>query len=118
MAGVGRYVWVSEDPTNMVLNESGPFLWDPEVTITYPTGWQPMEEQAALDAGYTYYVAPPDPTSIMTQMLSDGISVNAAYLDTGPHSAPEITNQVEALTRLMSAVSKLYLGQTGDLTGT
>ncbi len=118
MSGVGRYVWVSDDPTNMVLNESGPFLWDPDTTITYPDGWQPMEESAALAAGYTYYVAPPDPTSIMTQILSDGVSGNASYLGVESPSATQIAAQVHDLTRIVSSLAKLYLGQTGDLSGT
>lgn len=118
MADVGRYVWVSDDTTNMVINESGPFLWDPDTLITYPDGWHPMEESAALAAGYTYYVAPPDPTSMMAQILSDGIASNAAYLELDPPSPAQIVAQIHELTRMVSSQAKLYLGQTGDLSGT
>jgi hypothetical protein len=98
--------------------KDGPFLWDPDTAINHPDGQHALEESEALNGGYHYYVAPPDPASILSALLSDVVSVNISYLGIDNPSAAAIATQVHELTRAVTALARLQTGMLDSTDGT
>lgn len=114
---VGRYVWVSDDESDKEIKD-GPFLWDPDTPISHPDGQHAVEESEALNEGYHYYVAPPDPASILSGILSDVVSVNISYMGVDSPSSAAIASQVHELTRAVTALARLQIGMLDSTDGT
>ena len=117
MAAVGRYVWVSDDLTDLEIKD-GPFLWDPDTTITIPDGQHAVEESVALNEGYHYYVAPPGPIDILNGIITNVPAVNASYMADEPLSATAVATWVHELARAVTALARIQSGMTDDTSGT
>lgn len=115
-----RYVRVSLDLTDKLIKE-GPILWDGAIPLLAPVDQQFYPEDFAIAQGYTYSPPSPDLANAFTlrQRALGAITANVAFLAlTPPLTNVQIVAQVNALTRQNTALIKLLLNQTKDVSGT
>lgn len=110
---IGRYV-VCDTATKTIL--AGPFLLDPAANPDWqsPTAGTVMTATAALAGGYTASPAVADPADVLRGKIQAALSSNAAFLAVTSPTAAQITAQVKALTRQVSALGRLTLGFIDD----
>jgi hypothetical protein len=115
-----RYVRVSLDLTDKVIKE-GPILWNGDIPLIAPIDQQFYPEDFAIAQGYTYSPLSPDVANAFTlrQRALTAITANNSFLAlTPPLTNAQVVAQVNSLTRQNTALIKLLLNQTKDVSGT
>lgn len=117
MAEINSYYLVSTDTNDLVVY-GGPLRWDGETTYAPPAGRKLILVSEAIS-----YSFPARPTAeINAATLQDraatALTTNGSYLAIASPSNAQIATQVARLTRECSALIRLLLNQTEDITGT
>lgn len=114
-----RYVIVSTDPADKVIR-GGPLEWDGVTAYQPPPGTQLITDAVARSGGYTMPARPASEVNETTvrDRLTQALAVDAAWLQIATPTGAQTTAQVQRITRQVSGLIRLALGQLETDDGT